>query len=240
MNILITGATSGIGLELTKHLSKKHKIYALGRNEQKLTELESNTHVTPIKADVSNFSEVSEALSKIKNLDVLINCAGILWPVGKLEENSMDEWKQNILTNLVGTANCCRAGLKKFRGGKGKVINFAGGGSTYGRAFHTAYSSAKAGVVRFTESLAQEYPNLDINVISPGRHKTNLWKSETHDKPTEFGDMNQLKRFVEFLISDKSNGITGRFLHYKDAWQKIDSKNLPEDLYTLRRVEPKS
>jgi 3-oxoacyl-[acyl-carrier protein] reductase len=238
MNILITGATGGIGSELSKYLSQRNKLFLLDKDLSSLSKLKREENIVVLESDVTDFTKLKKTFKKIKDLDILINCAGILWPVGKFTEVDPLKWETNIRVNLIGAAFSCYLAIPLLlKSEKGKIINFAGGGAAYGRSYHTAYASAKAGLVRFTESLSEEYPNLDINVISPGRHKTNLWKSETHDKLTGFGDMNHLKSFIDFLISEKSNGITGRFLHYKDDWAKIDPKKLSKDLYTLRRIE---
>ena len=237
MNILITGATGGIGSELSKHLSRGNKLFLLDKDLSGLNKLKGE-NIVVLESDVTDFVKLKKTFKKIKDLDILINCAGVLWPVGKLTEIDPIKWETNIRINLIGTAFSCFLSIPLLlKSAKGKIINFAGGGAASGRSYHTAYASAKAGVVRFTESLAEEYPSLDINAISPGRQKTNLCKSETHDKHTGFGDMNQLISFIDFLISEKSNDITGRFLHYRDNWAELDPKKLPKDLYTLRRIE---
>ncbi len=222
MNILITGATGGIGQEICRALAP-HKIIALGTKD----------------VDVSDPLQVKELFLKIKKLDVLINCAGILGPVGKFEENNLDKWVKTVEINFLGTVYTSYFAiplLKKSR--RGKIINFAGGGSAFPRLYHTAYGSSKTAVVRFTETLAQEYPEFDINVIAPGAYKTKIWNGETYDKePKNWGDINRLKAFIKFLVSKKSDGITGKFIHYKDNWEDFKKNKLSKEILTLRRVE---
>ena len=65
-----------------------------------------------------------------------------------------------------------------------------------------------------------------------------MWRDEKHDKePENWGDIERLKDFIVYLCSEKSNGITGRFIHYKDNWETFDKDNLSKDMFTLRRVE---
>jgi 2-deoxy-D-gluconate 3-dehydrogenase len=159
--------------------------------------------------------------------------------VEKFGNCNLGDWKKNIDVNLIGTANMVYYALPLlFKSRKGKIINFAGGGSAYGRMNHTAYASSKSAVVRFSECLAMEYPEFDINAIAPGAYKTKMWKDEKYDKePENWGDMDRLKAFVDFLCSEKSDGITGRFIHYKDNWESFEVKNMAREMFTLRRVE---
>lgn len=242
MRILITGATGGIGETLVSHLVKKHTVTAFSRNKTALHNLKkknNSTNLTTHSVDVSDKAQVQKTLSRFKSLDIVINCAGILDPVGIFLENDLAKWKKTIEVNLLGTVYTCYYGLPLLiKSRKGKIINFAGGGSAYPRPYHSAYSTSKTAVVRFTEDLAMEYPNLDINAIAPGAYKTNMWKSETYDaEPEQWGDMNRLKSFIDFLVSEKSDGITGKFIHYKDAWEEFTPQKLSKDVYTLRRVE---
>jgi len=242
MKILITGASGGIGSEITKELVKNNEVIAVGRDVVRLKLLKKylkSKNFSIIKMDVSDINSVKKAFLKIDDIDVLINCAGILGPVCLFGESDMEKWDETVKVDLLGTVYLTYFALPLLlRSKRGKIINFSGGGSAYGRAFHTAYAVSKVGVVRFTESLALEYPNLDINAIAPGAHKTNMWRDEKHDKePENWGDIERLKDFIVYLCSEKSNGITGRFIHYKDNWETFDKDNLSKDMFTLRRVE---
>lgn len=242
MHILITGATGGIGEKLTSHLVKNNTVTALSRNKialQNLKEKINSTNLFTYSVDVSKSNQVQKTLSNFKRLDVIINCAGILDPVGIFLENDLAKWKKTIEVNLLGTVYTCYYGLPLLlKSRRGKIVNFSGGGGAYPRLHHSAYSTSKTAVVRFSEDLAMEYPGLDINAIAPGAHRTDMWKSETYDaEPEQWGDMNRLKEFIDFLVSGKSDGITGKFIHYKDAWEGFEPEKLSKDIYTLRRVE---
>jgi NAD(P)-dependent dehydrogenase (short-subunit alcohol dehydrogenase family) len=242
MTILITGSTGGIGKKITTHLLQKHTVIAFSRNETALQNLKkevSSDNLIIHSVDVSDKQQVQRAFSKIDRLDALINCAGILGQVCPFLESDLDRWKQTMEINLLGSVYICYYALPLLlKSGRGKVINFSGGGSAYPRLQHSAYATSKAAVVRFTESLALEYPALDINAIAPGAHKTNMWKSELYDKePENWGDMDRLLSFIDYLISARSNGITGKFIHYKDEWEKFGKQKLSKDIYTLRRIE---
>lgn len=242
MKILISGATGGIGSELTKHLLKNNEVIAVARNLDELKRLKKESaskNLSIVTMDVSNKESVKKEFLKIDALDILINCAGILGPVCLFGQSDLEKWKEALDVNLMGTVYTTFYALPLFSNSrKGKIINFSGGGSANPREFHSAYGTAKTGIVRFSETVAAEYPNLDINAIAPGAYKTNMWKDETHDKePENWGNIDRLKEFVDFLCSEKSDGITGKFIHYKDNWESFDKNTLTKDMFTLRRVE---
>jgi 3-oxoacyl-[acyl-carrier protein] reductase len=245
---VVTGASRGLGMIIAKALVENGtSVLMVSRNEERLKksfeELSSETGRKELlsykSVDVSDYSKVQNAFSGLGKIDVLVNCAGILGPVGPLEENPIEDWKKTIEVNLIGTVNCCKAAIPLLKkNSRGKIINFGGGGSAYARKYHSAYGCSKCAVVRFTETIAMEFENIDVNVIAPGAHNTDMWKEETYAKPPEkWSDPNKMVELILFLSSSESDGITGKFIHilddYKDWKPGISSK---ED-YTLRRVE---
>jgi NAD(P)-dependent dehydrogenase (short-subunit alcohol dehydrogenase family) len=143
---------------------------------------------------------------------------------------------------------------------KGKIINLSGGGATYPRPNFSAYAASKAGVVRLTETLAEEAKkfNIQVNAIAPGAVSTRLHeqilaageaageKALAESRKVKEGGGTSLELPVGlavFLASDESNGLTGRLISAVwDDWQEM-SKKIPEimstDWYTLRgRVTP--
>lgn len=247
-NILITGGTGGIGSNISKALVEDgHRVIIWDMNQDNFEKLKNmiNQNVGNIsfeKIDISNRKEVEAAAKKIDNLDILINAAAVLWPVKPFLESDLEEMKKSLDISMWGTIYACyflMPVLKKSN--QGKIINFGGGGAAGPRENHLAYSLAKTSLVRFTENTSVEYPWLNINIIAPGAHKTNIWKDETFDsEPEKWGDMNQLADFFRFLIGNDSNGISGRFINYKDDWSKFDFiekiKSDP-DFLTLRRID---
>ena len=95
----------------------------------------------------------------------------------------------------------------------------------------------KAAAVRFSEELAHELKNTDVNIIGPGAHDTKLQENETVDKPTNWADPNDVARLIKFLASPKSDNITGKFIHIKDNYEEWDSEISKSDMYSLRRVD---
>ena len=244
--MLITGAGGGLGSKVAMHSKESFgEILLLGRTRQPLVKLKKDmgggaaAHV--IVADVSKPDEIKDSLASFPRLDGLVNAAGVLGPVEKFGDENWDEWARAVGVNLVGNAAVCHYALPKLCASRrGKIVNFAGGGAAAPRVFHSAYAASKAAMVRFTEILAIEHPEIDANAIAPGAHNTGIWKTETHDKPPErWADATRFCDTVAFLLSEKSDGITGKFIHIYDKWEEFLPDISKAEMYTLRRIEPK-
>ena len=173
-NILITGASSGIGKECAMQLNlSDYHLILLGRNRQRLSEI-SNTlssaeyHV----CDVRKYEEVrglAEQLSaKGMEIDVLINNAGIGY-FNPLTSASIDEWQEMIQTNITGVANVIHAFLPSLLRQSGHVINLGSLASHQVFPNSGIYCATKHAVLAISESLRIEFPGkLRVTTISPG------------------------------------------------------------------------
>lgn len=246
--ILIIGGTGGIGSNISRALVEDgHQVIIWGLNLEKFEALKktiakNKENVSFEQVDISSQEDIQVATEKISNLDILINAAAVLWPVKPFLKSKLDEMKKSVDVSLWGTINACyflMPLLKKST--RGKIINFGGGGAASPRENHMSYSLAKTALVRFTENISVEYPEIDINIIAPGAHKTNIWKDESFDsEPEKWGDMHQLINFFRFLVSDESNNISGRFINYKDDWGQetfINKIKTDPEFLTLRRID---
>lgn len=243
MNIVITGNSAGIGKMLTDRLvGNGHVVYGLSRSSQ-------------YKCDVSNYEEVEEwaryFLDCDMHFDALITCAGTQGELGKITSTDAEKWSDTIRTNLNGTYNVLRAFYPLMdRSRRPKIVCLAGGGAGNGRAYFSAYAVAKTAVVRLVETMAMEEPNLDINSVAPGAIKTNIIDGPLKAGPSVIGkeeynkaikqsengdDPEPALSLVEWLISEKSDGISGKFISAKwDDWKNFN--NLSREIYTLRRI----
>src|SRR3990167_945540 len=134
MVILVTGATGGICEKLIIKLAVNHSIIAVARNLGRIKILKNsvgkNLEIKSI--DVSKQNQVMKLFASISKVDAIINAAAVLNPVGKFSKNNIDQWKENININLLGTVYTCYFGIPLLlKSKKGKIINFAGGGSVY-------------------------------------------------------------------------------------------------------------
>jgi NAD(P)-dependent dehydrogenase (short-subunit alcohol dehydrogenase family) len=254
MKIVLTGASSGIGKFLADSLAaKNHELCRLARSPQ---------DGFSFQCDVSDWMAVDNCAGKISakwiSLDALICCAGIQEPIGPAMQIEPLAWRKNLAVNLDGTFFSIRAfyPLLKKSAARAKVICFSGGGSTSPRPNFAAYGVAKTGVVRLVETLAAEWQgeSPDINAIAPGAIFTKmtgqiLQSGEKFAGKKEFEQASKLPRdnseklakvfgLVEFLLSEKSDGISGKLISAQwDSWQNVSRAELMKsEIYTLRRI----
>jgi len=258
MNLVITGSSSGIGKFLADSLTARgHAICRLARSPQ---------DGFSFRCDVSDWPTLQHCARAVARkwgiLDGLICCAGVQEPIGLAMEIDPSAWRKNLGVNLDGTFFAIRAfyPLLKKTSRRAKVICFSGGGSTRPRPNFAAYSIAKTGVVRLVETLAAEWHGspLDINAVAPGAIFTRMteqvlargaalagqaeFESASNLSRDNCGKLEQVFGLVEFLLSEKSDGITGKLISAVwDPWEKLHEfkKDLGSDIYTLRRVVPK-
>ncbi|MEK7750658.1 MAG: SDR family oxidoreductase [Acidobacteriota bacterium] len=228
----------------------------LGSAEQKiLAEVADVSH----PEDVARL--VASALEGLPRLDGLVNNAGVYGPMGLTEEVDWAEWRRAIEINLMGTVLLCRAVLPVFRAqAKGKIVNLSGGGATAPLPRFSAYAASKAAVVRFTETLAEETrgSGIDVNAVAPGPLNTRLLDQVLAAGPERVGQafyerslkqkqqagacLEKAAQLCTFLLSDASDGITGRLISAVwDRWPSLPTRiaELSQtDIYTLRRIVP--
>jgi NAD(P)-dependent dehydrogenase (short-subunit alcohol dehydrogenase family) len=184
------------------------------------------------RVDVRDWLEVERFAKAFSPVDVLVNCSGILGPVGPIQYTPVREWWETINTNLVGSYLLTRAVIPEMLVG-GRIIHFSGGGAAYGRAEHTAYASSKTGLLRFVESVALEMGNrVFINAIAPGPVFSKM-------NPEATGTADPAAELALFLATD-TRGLTGRMLSaVHDNWGKLDvEKTMAGEGGTLRRIPP--
>ena len=183
--ILITGATSGIGLALTQYYSShKNLVYACGRNN--MTQLESMANnVIPLSFDIAQLQQVKQAAKEVDSLDLIILNAGNCQYINDPRHFDSALFESVIKTNLISQAYLLECLLPLLN--KGGQIAFMGSSVTYlplSRA--EAYGASKAGLDYLAMSLAVDLKSEDIHVsiIEPGFVKTPL--TDKNDFPMPF------------------------------------------------------
>lgn len=250
---IITGGSRGIGRSVARAFAEAGcAVMLAARDADHLAQTEKelravNPKVSAFRCDVSRPDQVKglvdAAVRRFGSIQILINSAGILGPIGPASENDPVQWEETVRVNLVGTYLCCREVLPVFlRQGGGKIINLAGGGAAFPWPRFSAYSASKAAVVRFTETLAAEVKDhrVQVNVIAAGANDTAMFRKAAEAEPQLLADLPEdpLKtaRLALFLASEASDHITGRFIHVDQNWREWTESDVSGDRFTLRRV----
>lgn len=207
--ILITGAGSGLGVELAKcYADDQNTLILVGRNLEKLESTaillqDKNVSVDIIVCDISSYESVkklSEIIeTKYKNIDCLINNAGIGY-FGPFENLKIDELNAMIDINIKGTIIMTQALLPKI---KKQIINIISTAGLKGKVNEAAYVASKFAIRGFTESLQKELVDIKVTAVYMGGMDTPFWNDSTHIK-----DKSRLKSPYEVAreIKEKDDG----------------------------------
>ena len=229
-NIIVTGATGGIGNSIVEKLNNcGANVLASGTKIEKLEELKKKfVNIKILKFDISQVDKIEEfmenALKELGALDCIVNNAGITQDNLAIRMSS-EEWKKVIDINLTSTFFMSKFAIKKMlKNKKGKIINITSVVGHTGNFGQANYTASKAGIVAMSKSLAIEYAkkNININCISPGFIKTAM-TDKIDDKFKEvilskipsarLGDADDIANAVLFLSSNQSSYINGETLH---------------------------
>jgi len=230
-NIIVTGASGGIGSAIIKKLSEAGaNILASGTRIEKLEELKKNfENIKILRFDISQSDKIEEFIEKATSelggsLDGMVNNAGITQDNLAIRM-SLDEWQKVININLTSTFLMSKFSIKKMLKNKyGKIVNITSVVGHTGNLGQANYTASKAGIIAMSKSLAMEYAkkNININCVSPGFIKTTM-TDKIDDKFKEviiskipsarLGEPEDIANAVLFLSSDKSDYINGETLH---------------------------
>ena len=230
-NIIVTGASGGIGNSIVKRLNDNGaNILASGTKLEKLEALKSKfKNIKILKFDISQSDKIEEFIENASTefdgrLDCIVNNAGITQDNLAIRM-SIDEWKKVIDINLTSTFLLTKSAIKKMLKNKsGKVINITSVVGHTGNLGQANYTASKAGIVAMSKSLAIEYAkkNININCISPGFIKTAMtdkidekFKDIIVSKipSARLGEPEDVANAVLFLASNQSDYINGETLH---------------------------
>ncbi len=233
---LITGAANGIGRAVSLKLAAERILVVIADRDEKAAAdtrnaiLSQGGRAEAVHVDVRRAAEVKQIVAGILQrhgrLDILANIAGGSIHRKRIEELSWTEWKEVVDINLKGTFLFCREVAPiMMRQKSGRIVNTASNYGVTGAALRTPYSAAKAGVVGFSKSLAQELApyGVLVNVVAPGPTDTPRvmanWTPELRKKREaeiplgRTGKPEDLAEAFYFLCSAESAWMTGQTLH---------------------------
>ncbi|EER29234.1 2-(S)-hydroxypropyl-CoM dehydrogenase, putative [Coccidioides posadasii C735 delta SOWgp] len=225
---VVTGGAGDIGRAIATKLAETHNhVVLVDIDEARVTVAADTLGTEKARAmicDITDNKQVQEMAQKIMSLGVvctLVNNAGATW-AGSLHELSPEIWKREVTLNLEASFLCFHAFEESLKRARGSVVNVASvnGLSVFG---NPAYSSAKAGLIHLTRSIAVEYGKFGIraNAVAPGTVRTRAWEHRVEANPQVFEEAMRwypLKHVIEpddianavaFLSSKQAAAITG-------------------------------
>ncbi len=227
MNILVTGASKGIGRVIAQELkSVKNKVFVSARNEQALKELKPAGYLLCDLANEYELAKLGDFIAENK-IDVLINNAGE-YIYSEIEKTKVNKLNHIIAVNLKAPVYLTARAVPYMKEKQwGRIINIGSISGVMGEANASLYSATKSGLIGFSKATALELAQfgITVNTINPGWVETELGNNSVEQSEfskEEIIDCIPQKRFVEpkeiagmikYLISDDAKGVTGQSIN---------------------------
>lgn len=226
MNILVTGASRGIGKTIAKSLQSYGKVYVTARNEEKLKEFGNEMYFVCDLSKEEDLLKLGDFIQE-KKIDILVNNAGEYTYCG-IEDTEISKLNEMLSINLKAPIYLMHSAIPHMKKNKfGRVINIGSISGVMGEAYASMYSATKAGLIGLSKATGLELAEfgITVNTINPGWVDTELGKSSIED--SEFSEEEILesipqRRFVKpeeiaglvkYLISEEAKGITGQSIN---------------------------
>ena len=229
---IVTGASRGLGRAIALGLAVEGaQVLAVARSKDSLDRLAAGSDgriaaaVCDIGDDAQTARLVELAMERFGRLDAVVNNAGIS-PGQLLLDSTRSDWEHILAVNFMGPVCLCRAAGRILTAQRsGKIVNISSITGLVGRRTISAYSSAKAALIRFSESLAHEWAssNVQVNVIAPGGFDTEA-QQEVLTTPDlvearlaripagRLGRPEEIASLAAYLVSPHSDFMTGATL----------------------------
>lgn len=226
MNILVTGASRGIGLAIANYLQPLGNLYVTSRNEQALKSIKAKGYFVCDLANEYDLAKLGDFITE-KKIDILINNAGE-YIYAPIDETKINKLNHIIAVNLKAPIYLMHKAVPHMKEEKfGRIINIGSISGVMGEANASLYSATKSGLIGLSKATGLELAQygITVNTINPGWVDTNLGKESIKD--SEFSEQEIIecipqRRFVtpqevaalvKYLISEEAKGITGQSIN---------------------------
>lgn len=226
MNILVTGASRGIGKTIAKSLQNYGNVYVTARNEEQLKEFGNEMYFVCDLSKEEDLLKLGDFIQE-KKIDILVNNAGEYTYCG-IEDTEISKLNEILSINLKAPIYLMHSAIPHMKKNKfGRIINIGSISGVMGEAYASMYSATKAGLIGLSKATGLELAEfgITVNTINPGWVDTELGKSSIED--SEFSEEEILesipqRRFVKpeeiaglvkYLISEEAKGITGQSIN---------------------------
>ena len=232
--VLITGGTGGIGFATGQLFAREGaQVVIVGRDMDKTPEAARKVPGRGVAGDVSVAADceriVTRTLELFGHLDLLVNCAGVIYRNRTVEQTSEEEWDKTFDVNVKGTFLMCKYALPALREAQGNIVNVSSYVGLVGFAGTSAYAASKAAILNLTRSMALDHAQegIRVNAVCPGSVDTEM----IHTAWQQFGDVEQARKLwaekhplgriaspqevaqaILFLASEQASFITGAAL----------------------------
>jgi 2-dehydro-3-deoxy-L-rhamnonate dehydrogenase (NAD+) len=228
---IVTGGARGIGLAVTRRFAEAGATVAIWDRDSEAADgaagrlRDEGWSVQAHDVDVTIPASIARGLAECtdgeRQIDVLVNNAGIAGRSAPLTQLTDDDWDEAVLADVTSVFYCCRAVLPAMRDRDGgAIVNVASVTGKEGNPGQVPYSVAKAGVIALTKALAREVaPQIRVNCVAPALTRTRLLES----LPAEIvayaleriplgrmGTPEEVAAVVHFLASDDAGFVTGQ------------------------------
>ena len=217
--VLVTGASSGIGEAIAQAFAAEGaEVVATGATQDEINRAAANAanaQITFQVLDVRDDSAVNALLQSIGEIDVVVNCAGV---IQRFVEHEPEAFARTIDINLNGTMRVCAAAREGLKARRGCIVNTASMLSFFGGGLVPGYSASKGGVAQLTKSLAIAYADdgIRVNAVAPGWIATPLTQALQDDPQRtpmkRWGQPHDIAGPVLFLASAQAQFVTGVIL----------------------------
>lgn len=224
MNILITGATKGIGRAIAEELEKIATVHVASRNEELLKQY--NNYCVCDLATIEGLEILGKYISQ-NNIDILINNAGEYVYSG-IENIKLEQIEHITRLNMEAPFYLISKAVPYMKKQKfGRIINIGSISGVMGEANASLYSATKSALIGGTKALALELAEfgITVNTINPGWVDTDLGKSSIEDSEfskeeiiecipqRRFVSPSEIAGMVKYLISEDAKGVTGQSIN---------------------------